>query len=611
MRPIHGSLMGFALWAGIVMPVLPSDALELDFAQAAAQVAQQVAAAFPKLQGLIVGLEGDRILIDLGARDGVYEGMELQVFREGDEFRHPITGQPMGKMDKEIGLVRVMEVQDRSSVAQVLSEAKNLVEGGSITKGDLVRISGARLLLALPNLDPGEAKGVNVRSITRDLSMALTKTGRFEVVEDRQLRAALMAEGVDMAALAEPKGLQVLAEKVKARALLISRLGGEGGMSLDVQVISTLTGRPLVRAQADASRQWPVASRQTRGQGSGVRGQGMAQSPTPSRGLIVGPDFDLSMRALAVADFDGDGLKDLAVAGSNRIFLYTFTGRSFRLLWESGVRQDVNVVALDGADVNGNGRAELFVTNYYDGRLKSYVLEWDGRKMVKIASDLDLFFRVIRGRDGGEQLYGQPLGKKVLFEAPIHRYLWSGKRYRQGPPLGVPGGFSLYGIALADVNGDGVLELLAVDEDGRLEVYDLRGRLLHRTSEGLGGSGTIVEFQPARTLFALRFGPPQKIPIQGRIFAVPSRNGSESEVVVWQNQAAPSTSLRAGSWGKVLGLRWNGNGFEKLWETRELPGYIADYQLAELGGDGGLYLVLLSVEGGRDRRSVLLAHRLY
>lgn len=611
MRRICGIFMGFAL----MMLVLPGDAQEpatslgesLDFAQ----VAQKIAAAFPKLQGLVVGVEGDQLLIDLGVRDGIYEGMELQVFREGDEFRHPITGQPLGKMDKEIGLVRVVEVRDRSSVAQVLRETKDPAEGGGIAKGDLVRISGARLFLALPNVDPGEAKGANVRSITRDLAIELSKTGRFEVVEDRQLRAALTAEGIDMAALAEPKGLQVLAEKVKARALLISRLGGEGGMSLDVQVISTLTGRPLVRVQADASRQ-------PRGQGSGVRGQGIAQSPIPSpqppipsRGLIVGPDFDFALRALAVADFDGDGRKDLALAGSHRIFLYAFDGRSFRLLWESGVRRDVNILALDGADVNGNGRAELFVTNYYDGRLRSYVLEWDGRKMMKVASDLDLFFRVIWSRDGRVELYSQSLGKKVPFEAPIRRYLWSGRRYRQGPPLGVPEGFSLYGIALVDLNGDGGLELLAVGEDGRLEVYDLSGRLLHQTGERLGGSGTIVEFQPARTLFALRIGPPQKIPLPGRIFAIPSQNGSEPEVVIRQNLLVPSASLRAGShMGKVLGLRWNGNSFEKLWETRELPGYIADYHLAELG-DGGLYLVLLSVEGGRNRRSVLLAHKLY
>ena len=604
MRWIYGCLIGFVLGAGMAMLVLPSDAQELDFAQAAGRVAQQVAAAFPKLQGLIVGVEGDRILIDLGAEDGVYEGMELQVFREGGEFRHPITGQPLGKMDKEIGLVRVVEVRDRSSVAQVLSEAKNLAEGGSIAEGDLVRISGARLFLALPNVDPGEAKGVNIRSVTRDLSIALTKTGRFEVVEDRQLRAALMDEGVDMAALAEPRGLKVLAEKVKARALLISRLEGT---ALDVQVISTWTGRPLFLGQADTSRQSPVASGQSpasRNPKPETRNPKPASRPSSAqvKGLIVGPEFDLSMRALAFADFDGDGRKDLAMAGSNRIFLYAFDGRSFRLLWESGVRRNENIIAIDGADINRSGRAELFVTNYEDGRLKSYVLEWDGRKMVKVASELNLFFRVIRGRDGGEQLYGQPLGRKAMFEAPIHRYLWGGRRYRQGPPLEVPGGFSLYGIALADLNGDGVLELLALDEDGLLTVYNLRGRLLHRMAERLGGSGTIVEFQPARTLFAIRFGPAQRVPIQGRIVTVPSRNGRQSEVVVWQNQAAQR--------GKVLGLRWNGNGFEKLWETRELPGYIADYQLAELG-DGGLYLVLLSVEGGRDRRSVLLAHKLY
>jgi hypothetical protein len=61
-----------------------------------------------------------------------------------------------------------------------------------------------------------------------------------------------------------------------------------------------------------------------------------------------------------------------------------------------------------------------------------------------------------------------------------------------------------------------------------------------------------------------------------------------------------------------VGLTWDGLGIQHLWETRELPGFIADYALVDPDGSGNRKLVilvvstnLLGVAGGRTNVIVL------
>jgi hypothetical protein len=98
----------------------------------------------------------------------------------------------------------------------------------------------------------------------------------------------------------------------------------------------------------------------------------------PSARLDLGPEFDGELRAIAVADLTGDGRKEVAVALHKRISIYAVQGKTFRLLWSSKDQswEGYNdILALDAADINGNGVAEIFVTSYFGGEPNSFVLE--------------------------------------------------------------------------------------------------------------------------------------------------------------------------------------------------------------------------------------------
>lgn len=53
-------------------------------------------------------------------------------------------------------------------------------EGTMLRQSDQVRVTSARVILALPNVDVGDRAGADTRSGPRDLTNALVKTGRAE-----------------------------------------------------------------------------------------------------------------------------------------------------------------------------------------------------------------------------------------------------------------------------------------------------------------------------------------------------------------------------------------------------------------------------------------------
>ncbi len=213
------------------------------------EAAKKIVGVFPLLQGLVVEVDGDRVLVDFGTTRGAYEGMELEAYREGEEVKHPLTGQLLGRRDVRLAVIRIVEVKQEFSEAAIVSRQ----HGAKLSWGDSVRVSGDRIIVALPLIDGGDVRGGSVRSITKDLAITLTKTGRFMVVEEHLIRASLATERPPTVEhRADPDTLHALAEKLRAQALILGRLRqAEKWIFLDLQVLSTRTGATLGLASVE------------------------------------------------------------------------------------------------------------------------------------------------------------------------------------------------------------------------------------------------------------------------------------------------------------------------------------------------------------------------
>jgi len=213
--------------------------------------ARQLAAAFPFVHGVVVQVEGDRLVVDLGAKNGAYEGMELEVYREAEAIRHPLSGEALGHREVTLAVIRLVDIQWEFSEGIVVRRETIAVPRW----GDRVRVPVDRIVVALPRIDPGTVTGLDVAVLTKELAIALMKSNRFMVLEEPVIRASLASGGRPrVRSFADPATLSALAEQLKAQAVIIGALGAsEARVFLHLQVLSTASGATIALASVALS----------------------------------------------------------------------------------------------------------------------------------------------------------------------------------------------------------------------------------------------------------------------------------------------------------------------------------------------------------------------
>lgn len=218
--------------------------------------------AFPALEGLVVAVEGDRLYMDLSAKDGLQEGQEFTVFRKGEVFRHPLTQTPLGRYEEHLGYAQVLRVFG------AYSEARYIPPNGGPTARpeDGVRITRGRIRVAVtPALDLTQARA-DMRRVPYMIAVALERTGRFLVADPQRVMDLFATEGVRVEAmLVGPDRVAPLGRNLEVAGWLIPVLLVRGGVTyLDVTWISAISGtalfskrRPLARSAPAEEQRFP------------------------------------------------------------------------------------------------------------------------------------------------------------------------------------------------------------------------------------------------------------------------------------------------------------------------------------------------------------------
>ena len=120
------------------------------------------------------------------------------------------------------------------------------------------------------------------------------------------------------------------------------------------------------------------------------------------------PRMNGIVQSVAVADIDNDGKNELMVLFTDRLRFYRLSGDAFRLMYEYKNGPKGKYLFVDCADVDGNGRPEIYVSNRNFESMESFVMEWaQGGPRLK-EKDVPYSLRV--------QL--NPLGQGVLAAGP-------------------------------------------------------------------------------------------------------------------------------------------------------------------------------------------------
>lgn len=85
--------------------------------------------------GRVIDVRDNLVYINAGSNAGVEQGMEFEVYEEQEALIDPETGLNLGAPERFIGSIRVTQVNERFSVAEV-------VVGGGFARNNVVRFAG-------------------------------------------------------------------------------------------------------------------------------------------------------------------------------------------------------------------------------------------------------------------------------------------------------------------------------------------------------------------------------------------------------------------------------------------------------------------------------------
>lgn len=329
--------------------------------------------------------------------------------------------------------------------------------------------------------------------------------------------------------------------------------------------------------------------------------------------------IDDPLQALVAADLDGDGRPELVGVTESEVIAYRMTGSRFLPFARREDRERfVRYLRLEAADINGNGREEVFITAltsvprglHLRNSLRSFVLELQGNRLVPIAEDLPYFLRVVSRPGRDPSLLAQKMGEFTPFEGPVLQMIWDGGGYREEVPLSLPYPASnLYEFAPVD----GVE--VAVLAKTQIKVY--RGGVIWE-GDRLGEVDHMVFLQTPKDIrfpTGLRSGPPpvqelaEKRFLPRRLLVIdPLFGDGEVELVTVANGGQYGFRLPFTKedfyGGQVIAYIRRGGTYVKSWETTPVEGKALDFAIGDFTKDGRREIVLLTGTKEKGRSTV-------
>ena len=469
----------------------------------------QVLGLFPKLDGDVIEVVNDAVTLSLGRKDGLVAGIELSVYREGRELRHPRTGALLGRTEQGVGRVLVEQVFEGYATGRV-------TQGSDIRAGDRARVSAGKIQLTVIPMVEG-VKDAVAQAAVQELIDGLTRTGRFQVASGDALVLALQQQGLQRSEILEGKGLGALAERHKIEhALVVHVKSVQKKPFMDVRLFalpgpSTLMTSGLfvppsvrtapkggdfsasgqARGNQTARPQLSLLARLLTGElDSGAYSTGEGSIP-----LKEIAKYPFVVTSLDVAMAPADKVVRMVITDGQKVYLYRLVERALEPEWTWAADASAGVFSVQLADLDDDGVLEVVVNRYHPNpgiRVKSTILVTRNGKPVPTGGDSAqiLIAMDVNGDGVKKTLWGQDFAQAGFYKkGQVERLVLRNGALVSDARVPVPSEFRATGATVSNIGGKDALRSVAyIDEHNRIRV-SVAAQELWRSSSPVGGGG--------------------------------------------------------------------------------------------------------------------------
>ncbi|MDA8432925.1 MAG: hypothetical protein M0Z60_08185 [Nitrospiraceae bacterium] len=500
---------------------------------------------FTPQSGTVLRVEGDKVVLSLGEKEGIRPGMRLRVTREGAPFVHPVTKEVIGTLESTVGTIAVKEVLPESSTGVMVE--------GSVKDGDRVRLSETKVKVFF----------CQDRSIDWYLAdeyyRRLKATGRIEMIDTP---------------LQTDDEAKVLAEAKKAGAgvaLFLTGREAEKSTLMRERLYWVSDGTKFVDTEKKIDASYEKDLKFGEDYFTPVSGE-----------AVTAYDLPFGARFILSADVEGNGHPEVVLSTGNLLRAYV-AGADLKFIWEvKGASRD-EFIWLDAVDINKDGRDEIVVTSLRDKEVVSSIYGFDG-STIKRLWEGNYFLRRL-----GEGLIAQAYSAAEGYRGDVFTVNWDGD-LKLGEKLKVPKGVNIYDFVV--VPGEAKkLMLFAYDAQGFLNLYDDKGLKVWRSGAGNGGFLTTFKRQETGAIIS-----------SSGAWTVPDRLLQRHREVLAVNRVPLAEMVKSIGYKKsqIRDYWWNGVSMEEGVLIDDIKGNIQDYALA-----GDKVLVLTSPFMGLKFENIL------